>query len=175
MMKQPLLYSVLFIALFSILVSCTKTNTNANNSGTFVYMKTSVSRTLNGKDSTLYTNWVSDVTVANSFYPGLNVIGSKSTDTKDNNGKAGQAISFTIKNYPGLTKDGNGNYTGNGVYNIDGSGVTGYWSEDGKKESPAIWGVINIANGNAQSASGTFSMVFADSTRVDNVSFGVLW
>ncbi len=177
-MKQTLLYSILFVTLFSVLSSCTKTaNTTTNNVGPYNYMTATVSK---GND-TLYHTWTSDLTLANSFNPNINIVGSKSSDSKT--GKAGQAISFTIKNYPGFVVTlVNGKVYGNGIgtYTIDGASVTAYWSPDGITKIPAVSGTINIVNGNQESASGTFSFFCADSTMVQGTAtsgnaFSVLW
>jgi hypothetical protein len=196
MMKRSLLYPVLIITLFTALASCSKNaNTTTNNNGLYSYMKCSIYQQVKGKYDTiyqtvnghpdtiykpiidtLYQTWSSDLTLATAFAPNIVIVGSKSSDSKT--GKAGQAIGFTINNYPGFNTV---HANGAGTYVIDGINNTAYWSYDGINKTQAVSGKIIIINGNAESASGTFAFVFADSTTIQGSTsdmpgtFSVLW
>lgn len=140
-----------------------------------------VYKTTNGKVDTLYSNWTADLTVGNSLVANLNIMGSKSSDSKT--GVAGQAVSFTIANYPGFNVTlvgGKVSSNGAGLYYIDGVKNTAYWTYNGITKVPAVSGYINIKNGNSESASGTFSFMCSDSTVVQGLteqgnSFSVEW
>ncbi len=179
-MKPALLYSVLFVTLFIVSASCTKTaNTATSNTGPYIFMKSSLHKTLANSDTALYQPWISDLTVATAFYPSVTFMGSKTRDSK--NGKAGQFISFTIKDYPGFHKNPDSSYINPAgtTFTIDGVNVSGYWSPDGVNKVVATSGTITLTNGTPQSATGSFSLFFADGTYTEGDAttntFGVLW
>jgi hypothetical protein len=167
-MKQPLRHFILFVGVIAALQSCTKAlNTGTTNTSSEIFMNCTVnSDTLlpTGQVAHVFDGaWTSDVTLGAALYPGINITGSKSSNSVT--GKAGQSIGFGFKNYPNAT----------GTYNIDGVNVKAYWSNASGQQTNAVSGTIVLTKATQQFAAGTISFTCKDGTQVSNGTFSVAW